>query len=480
MDRRRVGQVGRRSLVLRVIGLALLLTLGWLVPLSGPGNARAATSATPAPCHATDLAAAITHQGVTDTTLIHVGVTTIGADTECTLMGQPQVQLRDAQGNLLVASPAPDPSAGSPVALSAGVGAGASFQWSNWCGSQGTTGTPPPLDGPITVIVVLPGDAGQLVAHPRGTEAEEGPLDGGPPCLSSDKPSELIPVKPFEAAPGAALGPPGGPSFYVSAPFLDYWRTHGGLAIFGYPLSREIEVKLEDGKTYTVQYFERARFEYHPENAAPDNVLLGQLGRAAHPVDPPATPLPAAVYFPETGHNLHTGFRDYWEAHGGLAQFGYPLTEEGVEISATDGKPYTVQYFERARFEWHPENAGTPYEVLLGQLGRQVYTAGAEPAPPQTPASGYCSMAVGAAATVRVNSDTPSPRCQRVQPGQHLLIVNKTDRPVRARLAQFDVTIPPQGEQAIDQPFGTYLAPGVHTLALSAYAGGGAELWLQP
>jgi hypothetical protein len=28
-----------------------------------------------------------------------------------------------------------------------------------------------------------------------------------------------------------------------------------------------------------------------------------------------------------------------------------------------------VQYFERARFELHPENAGTQYEVLLGQLG---------------------------------------------------------------------------------------------------------------
>jgi hypothetical protein len=28
-----------------------------------------------------------------------------------------------------------------------------------------------------------------------------------------------------------------------------------------------------------VQYFERARFEYHPENAAPYDVLLGQFGR---------------------------------------------------------------------------------------------------------------------------------------------------------------------------------------------------------
>jgi hypothetical protein len=30
---------------------------------------------------------------------------------------------------------------------------------------------------------------------------------------------------------------------------------------------------------------------------------------------------------------------------------------------------YLVQYFERNRFEYHPENAGNKYEVLLGLLG---------------------------------------------------------------------------------------------------------------
>ena len=46
--------------------------------------------------------------------------------------------------------------------------------------------------------------------------------------------------------------------------------------------------------------------------------------------------------------------------------FGYPISGEITE----NGR--TVQYFERARFEWHPENKGTPYEVLLGHLGNQV------------------------------------------------------------------------------------------------------------
>ena len=33
-----------------------------------------------------------------------------------------------------------------------------------------------------------------------------------------------------------------------------------------------------NGESYTVQYFERAVFEYHPENAAPNDMLLSQLG----------------------------------------------------------------------------------------------------------------------------------------------------------------------------------------------------------
>jgi hypothetical protein len=156
----------------------------------------------------------------------------------------------------------------------------------------------------------------------------------------------------------------------VGGRFLRYWQAHGGLALFGYPLTGERQEKLEDGKTYTVQYFERARFEYHPENAAPNDVLLGQFGRLLHPADPPAAQQPGATFFAATGHNVGGSFLAYWQANGGLAQFGYPLSEEFTE-TLEDGQPYTVQYFERARFEHHPENAA-PNDVLLGQFGRRV------------------------------------------------------------------------------------------------------------
>jgi hypothetical protein len=155
----------------------------------------------------------------------------------------------------------------------------------------------------------------------------------------------------------------------LSGDFLAYWQTHGGLPIFGYPLS---EPFTERG--YTVQYFERNRFEYHPENQPPYNVLLGRLGAdlVAGRVFPTAAPFqsgPSHRYFPETGHSLSNAFLGYWDRNGGLAQFGYPLSEELREVSPTDGKEYTVQYFERARFEYHPEYKGSKAEVLLGLLG---------------------------------------------------------------------------------------------------------------
>ncbi len=162
----------------------------------------------------------------------------------------------------------------------------------------------------------------------------------------------------------------------VSGKFLTYWDSHGGLAQQGFPISAEMqEISPTDGKTYTVQYFERAVFEAHPENQAPFDVLLSLLGnftyKANYPNGAPNQTASAtnAIKYPQTGHSLGGKFRTYWDAHGGLAQQGYPISEEFTEISDLNGKPYTVQYFERAVFELHPENAGTPYEILLSQLG---------------------------------------------------------------------------------------------------------------
>src|SRR5438874_412055 len=65
----------------------------------------------------------------------------------------------------------------------------------------------------------------------------------------------------------------------VNGRFLEYWNNHGGLTQQGFPISEEFnEVSDLNGQSYKVQYFERAVFEWHPEFATPNNVLLSQLG----------------------------------------------------------------------------------------------------------------------------------------------------------------------------------------------------------
>jgi hypothetical protein len=170
--------------------------------------------------------------------------------------------------------------------------------------------------------------------------------------------------------------------FDVDPDFVDYYEQSGGLPVFGYAVSAPGE---EEGRL--VQYFERQRFELHPEQAGtPYIVLLGHLGHqdaerrglTSHDAfQPRANGNSEGAFFAETGHNLSGLFQDYWNNHGlnfgdpgvsfreSLALFGYPISEEFVDPDTG----LVTQYFERARFEHHPEHAGTEYEVLLGHLG---------------------------------------------------------------------------------------------------------------
>ncbi len=166
--------------------------------------------------------------------------------------------------------------------------------------------------------------------------------------------------------------------------FLDYWRANGQKLIFGYPISEEI---VEDGRV--VQYFERARFEYHPAaNGAPAEVRLGRLGAQLLEIQGVpagiANPGTGVTYFPETGHTLWGAFERYWRRHGGLDRFGYPLSE----VVEEGGRQ--VQYFERAKMEHFPDDLSSffrsmgaangftlssLYEVRLSDVGRQLATA---------------------------------------------------------------------------------------------------------
>lgn len=73
------------------------------------------------------------------------------------------------------------------------------------------------------------------------------------------------------------------------------------------------------------------------------------------------TPTVVVVRLPLERIDVH--FKTFWNARGGLAIFGLPISEP---VTQTNG--IIVQYFERARMEYHPELAGTAYQVQLGLL----------------------------------------------------------------------------------------------------------------
>ncbi len=96
--------------------------------------------------------------------------------------------------------------------------------------------------------------------------------------------------------------------------------------------------------------------------------------------------------FSQTGKQVCGRFLEYWQSNGGLAQQGLPITDAFQEKSDVNGNTYTVQYFERAVFELHPENQ-RPYDVLLSLLGNEKLKAkypngpGASPAPAPAPST---------------------------------------------------------------------------------------------
>jgi hypothetical protein len=170
---------------------------------------------------------------------------------------------------------------------------------------------------------------------------------------------------------------------HVRFGLLDYWTNNGGIPVFGYPVTDQFD---------NAQFFERQRIEEHPQHlGTPYDVQLGLLGTEDAEIrglldSEPFQALPGDTgsdehcqFFPETGHRVCHGFLGYWQSNGldfgddgvsfreSLALFGYPISEEYVDPETG----LVTQYFQRARFEYHPEN-DAPWDILLGRLGADI------------------------------------------------------------------------------------------------------------
>jgi hypothetical protein len=142
---------------------------------------------------------------------------------------------------------------------------------------------------------------------------------------------------------------------------------------------------------------------------------LQQQGRDWHTF-PTSTPQEGCRFFPETNHNVCGDILEAWQANGlefdgqpgisyaeSLALFGLPLSDTQTEV-LHDGNAYTVQWFERTRFELHPEN-DPPYHVLLGLLAVEVR----QNIPTTQPTDAIITTPTAAATITATATVTPTP-----------------------------------------------------------------------
>jgi hypothetical protein len=168
----------------------------------------------------------------------------------------------------------------------------------------------------------------------------------------------------------------------VGGAFLASWLTFGGPDRTGLPVSAPAMI---DGRW--VQWFEYSRLEIShvsPEAATADDVRVMPVGRLyagslgytrSHEAfarrDAGAE---GALFWPETGHSVANGFKDYYVLDGMGERLGMPISEE----FAIENVAY--QYFENGALSWNPNGGGISL-VPIGKLDAMLHGALQQPQP---------------------------------------------------------------------------------------------------
>jgi hypothetical protein len=218
----------------------------------------------------------------------------------------------------------------------------------------------------------------------------------------------------------------------LRTPFLEFFKATGGLTRYGYPITDDY---VDPHTRLLVQYFEKARLEWHPANPDPYKIQLGllgeELGKRTAPIlvkDIPPVADPSCAYFPETGHTICYKFLDYWRKAGGLDMFGYPISEYLNE----DG--VIVQYFQRAKMEWQPAKP-VGQQIQLTAIGEIYAKTGAvprraiAPQPPPNDVQGRFSGPTSIQARGSVLNGFAAP--SGIQ-SAYVLVVDQLGRPVQS------------------------------------------------
>jgi len=216
-------------------------------------------------------------------------------------------------------------------------------------------------------------------------------------AMATDSPSPA-PSQPSESrtndcsteALGNAPFTPPETGFTISGWIQRYWNEHGNVPIFGYPLGNAHRLINSSGDYVCSQLFQRHRIELQLNADGSLKmagnyafVTLGRVGAERLLRDADLINGRRLGYgesggntadcqsFMEVPYKICGALKQYWNTQGGLGLFGFPQSDL-FTYRTDDGREYTSQYFERARFERHPED-GTIKGGLLGdELNRGV------------------------------------------------------------------------------------------------------------
>ncbi len=157
---------------------------------------------------------------------------------------------------------------------------------------------------------------------------------------------------------------------FLTGDFYDfYFANPNARLVYGLPIT---EAFIDQQSGLLIQYFEKVRLEYHPEDPPGEKIKLTPLGKKTYEpgviIEGLTTSTPNCHQ--QKGWNFPVCFSFYrfYDHFGGELQFGKPVS--GLEY--LHGR--LVQYFENVKLVWMPENPDQA-RIVIAPLGYEYFYA---------------------------------------------------------------------------------------------------------
>ena len=156
----------------------------------------------------------------------------------------------------------------------------------------------------------------------------------------------------------------------LSGDFHDfYFANPNARLVYGLPIT---EAYIDQQSGTLIQYFQKVRFEHHPESPPGERIKLTPLGQKTYEhgvtIEGLTSSTPNCYQQKNWGFPVCFSFFSFYERFGGERQFGKPIS--GLEY--LHGR--LVQSFEKTELIWMPENPDQA-RIAIAPLGLEYFYA---------------------------------------------------------------------------------------------------------